>query len=1159
MPVAAPNTGSPPLTEVVRRSLAPSTRLWERRLAHPDALRLRVGSADQAWRPPLVDTTRSRSADESEHEGDHGEAGLPDDVRAALDRRATLPQAPVAIDLAGGPTGPGTGGRGVGIGGGTGASGGVAGFGGTSSTRPGVVGIVGDGDGPRALARALLLQATTFHGPADLQVGVFTTERQAPGWDWAKWLPHVRLPDGRTRLVSDREQTSQQLATSLIDSRTQVADSVRPGTARVVDTVPFLVIDDLALLAGRAAPARRLLAGEAGPVAGIVVAATVDQLPASCSVVVVVGPDGVVASVHWPDTGGRLDQVLTAGATVADATRAARAMARWDDPELAAAGGQVPDLVRLLPLLGMDDVDAARVASQWADTDIDPGAPATIGADGNGPVTLQLRSDGPHGLVGGTTGSGKSELLRSMIASMAARVDPDHLVFVLVDYKGGSAFDTCAQLPHTVGMVTDLDEHLGQRALVSLEAELHHREVVLRDAGAQDLPAYLAAGSPGGPMPRLVVVIDEFATMATELPDFLGALVGIAQRGRSLGVHLILATQRPRGAVDANVRANTNLRIALRVQDPGDSTDIIDVPDAADLPRDRPGRAWIRRGHGDLVLVQSALSTAGAPSQSEPLRVVPFRFTPTSPLPQPALTGATDLDRLVGACQAAFEASGATPPRRPWLPMPPERIDLTTLLDDPRADDVPVVIGLEDVPEAQAQVPTGWDFRDGHLALFGMVGQGTTTALVAVATSIAMSHSPEQVHLHGIDFGGGGLASLSVLPHTGAIVDSATTERQARLVTMLADEVSARRSLSAQERARLPRLVVLIDKIAGFLAEHDTLESRSIADGFNRVFKEGPAVGIVMAVTGEQPRDIPSRMSSAVARTLLFRVADSGTGLVRPRGMPDLSPGRAWDQVDEHVVQIGLPPDPASIADRFEPPTTHVPDSVETLPTSVAMDRVRASRSAGGPLRIPVGITAADLGSALLEVHPGDHVAIAGPPRSGKSSLLQVISSQLRLLLPDAVQLAVCDPARSPLAGWQSLDGNGTVEQLESYLELATSAGGHWFILVDDAGQVAEAPAIADLLDARPELHVIAAGRTSAMRGTFGSWIRTVRTSRTGVLLQPDLPGDGDLLSVKLPRRITTPLVTGRGWVVSGGDGELAQMALPPTSPPPGGLATPRD
>jgi len=259
------------------------------------------------------------------------------------------------------------------------------------------------------------------------------------------------------------------------------------------------------------------------------------------------------------------------------------------------------------------------------------------------------------------------------------------------------------------------------------------------------------------------------------------------------------------------------------------------------------------------------------------------------------------------------------------------------------------------------------------------------------------------------------------------------------------------------------------------------------------------------------------------------------------------------------VVQVGLPPDTAAISDRFEPPVAHVPDPIETLPSAVGMEGIRARRSGGGPLRIPVGITAADLGIAHLEVHAGDHVAIAGPPRSGKSSLLQVISSQLRLMLPDAMQLAVCDPARSPLAGWQSLDGNGTIGQLEPYLELAASAGGHWFILVDDAGQVGEARAIADLLDVRPELHVIAAGRTSSMRGSFGSWIRTVRTSRTGVLLQPDLPGDGDLLSVKLPRRVTTPLVTGRGWIVSGGDGELAQTALPPTSPPPGGLAKPRE
>ena len=202
------------------------------------------------------------------------------------------------------------------------------------------------------------------------------------------------------------------------------------------------------------------------------------------------------------------------------------------------------------------------------------------------------------------TGAGKSELLQTLIASLAISHPPDRLALLLVDYKGGAAFKDCVDLPHTVGLVTDLDAHLTQRALASLNAELQRRERVLRDAGAKDL-ADLETRNLATAPPSLLICIDEFATLAREVPDFVEGIVDVAQRGRSLGVHLLLATQRPGGVVSENIRANTNLRIALRVNEPAESTDVIGVPDAARISRARPGRAYARTGHGELTEVQA--------------------------------------------------------------------------------------------------------------------------------------------------------------------------------------------------------------------------------------------------------------------------------------------------------------------------------------------------------------------------------------------------------------------------------------------------------------------------------------------------------------------------------------------------------------------------
>ena len=285
-----------------------------------------------------------------------------------------------------------------------------------------------------------------------------------------------------------------------------------------------------------------------------------------CTTVVVLPPVPGPATVIYPARGQRVEEVVVAGVSEVDARRVARAMARFDDPEVRVAGAGLPDGVHLLPLLGIDDPTPEAVGARWDRGGRFPPPATPIGVSEDGVFSIDLVRDGPHGLVGGTTGSGKGEFLRSLVAGLAASSRSDHLTFVLVDYKGGSAFEQCSQLPHTVGFVTDLDEQLGQRALRCLEAELSYRERVLREASASDLRDYHARGRQEGhpTLPRLLVVIDEFATMAAELPDFIGSLAGIAFRGRSLGVHMLLATQRPAGVVSENVKENTNLRIALR-------------------------------------------------------------------------------------------------------------------------------------------------------------------------------------------------------------------------------------------------------------------------------------------------------------------------------------------------------------------------------------------------------------------------------------------------------------------------------------------------------------------------------------------------------------------------------------------------------------------
>jgi DNA segregation ATPase FtsK/SpoIIIE, S-DNA-T family len=1110
----------PDIAETLRRVALPSTQLWQRRPGHEDFLLLRAGIGDVSWSPPI---TQAR-----------GEQ--PAEVAQAVARYAVLRQAPVPVDLSAG----------------------------------GVVGIVGERTMALALARSLVLQAAVQHGPADLGIAVLASDTHALDWDWAKWLPHVRDPAGSARMLAGDRATGDELLTEMLHESKPHARSAFEREGDPDARTLLLVLDDVSRIEGRRAPARLLLRGQAGPAAGIVIAETADQLPAVCNTVIALRSDLGDADLYRPQEGKRVNDFVICGVTEDRARQAARTFARYEDPELELVGAGLPCRIRLLPLLGMDGITADAVLRAWARQGIDPAPNTPIGMGEDGVVRLDLVRDGPHGLIGGTTGSGKSELLRSMVAGMAALTDPDHLVFVLIDYKGGSAFDACARLPHTVGLVTDLDEHLGERALRSLQAELRYREQLLRKAGAADLSEYLRAGSSLGPLPRLVVVIDEFATLATELGDFIDALVGVAQRGRSLGVHLILATQRPSGAVSASIKANTNLRIALRVQDAIDSTDIIGSKDAATIKGSNPGRAYIRLGPTEIVLLQTALSNAAqTDARSAGVRLEPFCFGPVPSLTRPnrddaGETGPSDLTRLVRAVQQAFDRSGLSAPREPWLPMLPERIPLADILAQAcdqqgwgSSPDVAMVpFALADDPERQRRVPVSWSPSGGHLALFGMVGSGTTTAVLAVVRSLVERASPDQCHVYAVDFGAGGLSPLAALPHVGELIGANEREQQFRLIRYLRGELDRRRKLSATERAGEPLIIVLIDGIGAFLAEHDTIESADAAEAFQRVFCEGPGVGIVFVVTADRPGALPLRLSSLVGQKVMFRLADPGdfAGVgVRAKELPPFVPGRGIHGESRLVLQVGDPGDDFQAAakalhERYQ--SSRPPARIGTLPVSVPCCSLPGgARLLPGLVELTVGIADADLGPAVLALRSTDHALVTGPPCSGKSSALALIASLLRAADPGLVLIGVCDE-RSPLWPLGALDAAGSLPYLAHVLRAGLDDERRWFVFVDDAPLISDEDGVlaAVLRPGRPGFHVLAAGRADDVRGGYGHWIRHVRQARTGLLLQPDLGADGEILGVRLPRRVLIPLVAGRGFVVNAGEASLAQLALPPNA-----------
>lgn len=1094
----------PHLAEAVRRIRQPSVRLWERRPAHDDFLLLVAAHGPVPFGPELV-VDGSQPANEA---------------MALLDQIGPMPDSPIIVDL-----GPGK-----------------------------LLGLVGPRSATTAMARGLITQAVAYHGPADMTVLVAADEVTAPIWAWTAWLPHISQPAiGRPRLIADHRMAAAEIAGELADAWNRRGD----------DHWPHLLVlaDGENLATGRTPPLRPLLQGSTGPVSAIVLASSVDQLPAATTAVIEARDTS--GAVDLSQSSETFSSVLATGMSLSLARDTARRLARFEDPEQPGTDSGIPDRSSLFELLGLPAADgpdppahssalSSAIAGRWREGWQSDSLAAPIGADGHGPLMVDLAVDGPHALVGGTTGSGKSELLRTLVASLAAVYSPEQVNFVLVDYKGGSAFDACASLPHVVGLVTDLDDRLAERALRCLEAELRHREQMLRDQGATDLAHYWSmaqtrSGEPWSPLARLVVVIDEFAALAAELPSFMDALVGVAQRGRSLGMHLVLATQRPAGAVSANIRTNTALRIALRVLDAADSVDVLDSPEAAAIGRHQPGRAFARFGPGELVEFQCAVVT-GVTAIQRGTRVVPAPDGIPIPEAETASGGRAldDLTRFAAAANTAWDGWGGFPPRQPWPDPLPTTVSLEALVAGRLEGGSGVPFALADDPNQQTQYPLEWDSDQGNVLFAGNPGSGTTTALGTLGISLVSRYSPADCHLYAMDSGSGQLASLMALPHCGAVVGPDERDRIRRLIRRLEDELDQRLGQGRSSSDSSPPLVLaLVDNWGGLAKSLDTVADHALLASLERVWAEGPAVGLCMAAAADQLSKVSRAIQAATPQTFVFRLGDPA--LYRQWGVAvddpaTLSPGRGFAIPLGIELQVAMPDGglaAAAAAVAAACPQSGGPPPVESLPAIVDPARLHQARLDGSPVYLPLGLSDDTLAPAGLTLYPGEHALILGPARSGRSAALALLAD---LASEAGARVVALASPESPLAERSSIQHVGT--DPEELLAPTGAADPQTLVLIDDAETVPDPDGSLKALaaDSPSGLHIVAAGRADRLRTAYGHWTAEIRFSRTGVLLQPT-PLDGDLFTIQLPTRPALPSLPGRGYLIQNGTPTIIQIA----------------
>ncbi|MEI7546748.1 MAG: FtsK/SpoIIIE domain-containing protein [Actinomycetota bacterium] len=780
--------------------------------------------------------------------------------------------------------------------------------------------------GPQApaIARALLAQLTASCGPADLRVVVVT--QQPDAWGCLRDLPHLALPDGSAAVVTECGLTN--FLAELDGHRANLL---------VVTDVP-------AVLATRTSPVRRLLA-DPDLHALVAVLPAEAPVPQLCT--------GALTTSAGP-TATWLADTRTNGpaATVRAAGLGPRAMARCSatlrglvDPEdPLSVAARMPRSLSLVDLYGGAPPHAAAIAHTWMNGTSDPSPRALVGLAADGVVDIDLVRDGPHGLIAGTTGAGKSELLRTLVIGMAANASPTHLNFVLVDYKGGATFDACATLPHVVGVVTDLDDRLADRALRSLQAELRRREALLREHGAADLPA-LRATAPQVVLPRLVVVIDEFAALVADQPAFLHSLVGIAQRGRSLGVHLLLATQRPNGVISDDIRANTNLRLALRLQDTADALDVVGSVAPAHLPRQVPGRAVLRLDADEHLTFQTAQCTGPAAS--------------------PAPGQGSVLQGLARSIIEAARLAGTAKPASPWQPPLPRELATDELASG--------ALGLVDDPDRQRIVPLLWQPTDGHLLIAGSAGSGVTSTLCTLAAHTLRSTTDHVYVLDG--YGSNAFEQFTTHPRFGATIGVHEGERLSRLLQRL-------RSRPDVDDENSPRTVLFID---GLDIVRRTLDDISTADQFDalaRLLAGDHESGVTVIAGAQHTAAVPMAFLTRCPHRWVLHLHDpqdaAVVGVPAVLVQPPL-PGRAVLAGAGRTAQIVAPTrfvdDPAATRHAVLAPR------IEAVPAIIEPAALATGWRHDGTTALAVGTDLGTGATHLLRVHDGEHVLVTGGSR----------------------------------------------------------------------------------------------------------------------------------------------------------------------------------
>ncbi|MFF5400474.1 type VII secretion protein EssC [Peribacillus butanolivorans] len=1004
-----------------------SHRIWERTLESEDSLHFKIGTATI----PSSYEVAVNSNDMSNRDIDD----LLEQSQELVDIYKNLDDLPLTIDLS-----------------------------------SGSMGLVGKESIVKRELQQLIGQLAFFHSYHDVRFVAIFPEQDYREWEWMKWLPHFQLPHAYAKGFIYNEQSRDQLLSSIYQLLRERDLDENKGKVRFTPHLVFIVTDRTLISEHVILEYLEGKADHLG-ISTIFAADAKESLTENVHTLVkyINDRDGEILiqqtkAVHTPFT---LDKHTKEGNE-----RYARLLRSLDHQK--GMNNSIPETVSFLELLKAREVGELPISQNWLTNQSSKSLAVPIGLKGKTDrveLNLHEKAHGPHGLVAGTTGSGKSELLQTYILSLAVHYHPHEVAFLLIDYKGGGMAQPFKQIPHLLGVITNIEgsKNFSARALASINSELKKRQRLFDRYEVNHINDYTylyKEGKADEPLPHLFLISDEFAELKNEEPDFIRELVSTARIGRSLGVHLILATQKPGGVIDNQIWSNARFKISLKVQDANDSKEILKNSDAANITV--TGRGYLQVGNNEVYeLFQSAWS--GAPyledtvgSEDEVALVTDLGLVQISNVAEHITNKRkekiSEIEAVADEIVKTQEEMKIEKLASPWLPPLMERLSRN---DERGLTNNQFHLGMKDEPELQSQTNYIYNWiEDGNIGIFGSSGYGKSTTILTLLFSFADQFTPEELHYYIFDFGNSALLPLRQLPHTGDYFRFDEMRKTEKFMLFMKAELERRKQLFSERELsniklyntlteeKLPIIYIIVDNFDLVKDEMHDQEAQ-----FIQFARDGQSLGIFMILTATRINAIRQPLMNSLKTKIVHYLMDSSeqySVLGRTPYENEPVPGRALVKKDQtYLMQVYLPADGdddiavleemkhvvAEHKDKYK--ELEKPPAIPMLPTRLDL----ASFKAYYPQviqkdSIPIGLSEESVTPVCVDLNSNPFLLVIGQSRKGKTNVLKVLLESLLTQSVGEIGLFDgVDRGLSPYAAKEKVRYVETKDQITDWLD----------------------------------------------------------------------------------------------------------------------------